>query len=282
MHPFSPVSSLELFRCIRCDFSPLASSQTTSTLSAPRLSPNSKVYCTNCGATYPVLNCGAVDFLGKSYHPWQLTPAQAIAHNAPFAWSYERLWRTNALTLLSGEAFPPEREATLLRNLVDLSGPVLDLGAASGLWSRWLLEQTPSATVIALENSAPLLEEAAKRSRPEWQNYSLVRARAEQLPFRDSGFTTVMSGGSLNELSLKETLAEVARVLKPGGSFVSMHIGAVSGWGHPLQQLISQVGMEFYSQSNMKDALSQVGLSVTRYLSFGAIVFLTASPPPIR
>ena len=278
MSLFPLTSSLEFYRCPTCGHVPMALNTPSDSPSVTlRIPANSQIYCPNCGKIYRLLKCGAIDFLGARFNPWQLTPAQAIAHNPPFAWSYERLWRTHALSLLSGESFPPEREASLLRSLVNPAGPILDLAAASGLWSRWLLEQAPESTIFALEHSAPLLEEAAERALPTWPNYSIVRAQAENLPFADRVFSTVMSGGSLNELPLEETVSEIARVLKPGGTFVSMHIQVVSGWGSPLQQAIALSGMNFYSEAYMRQILSSAGLTVSRYLAFGAIVFLTAT-----
>ncbi|WP_017324242.1 class I SAM-dependent methyltransferase [Synechococcus sp. PCC 7336] len=265
--PVSP--PLPLYRCLSCSYSPLLPAR-----KSPALFADDTAYCAQCGRTYSLLPSGAIDCLGD--RPLALTPAQAIAQNIPFAWAYERLWRTNALTLLSGQPFSSQREADILNELAGNADPILDLAAASGYWSRLLLAARPKTTIVALEISAPLLAEAAQRARPEWPHYSFARARAEALPFKNDAFAAVMSGGSLNELPFESTLAEVARVLQPQGKFVSMHIQTVAGLGHILQQAIAPSGMRFYSQSELRQQFQAVGLNIARYLEFGAIVFVQA------
>jgi len=261
---------VHLYRCLSCGQEGLS-------LPPPR-EPGlvvDRVYCPRCGQVYLILPSGAVDFLATS-PALSLTPAQAIAHLPGFAWGYDRLWRPWALSLLSGESFGSEREGRLLAELVGEADPVLDLGTAGGYWSRLLLARDPQRTVIGLDNAAGVLAEAAQQAQPHWQHYSLVRAQAEQLPLASSAFGAVISGATLNEVPLDPCLREVARILRSGGVFVSMHSQQVQGWGQTVQHWLEATGLRFFSADQLRQHFAQVGLRLERYLSFGWVAFVQA------
>lgn len=264
---------LDLMQCLNCSHTPL--SQSGNDGKGDALSYQ-RIFCSNCGQTYAISASGAIDFLSDEGFVNHLTPAQIIAHNPFFAWSYERVWRGNALSLLAGTSFSDRRESDLLNSWVEDATPILDLAAAAGYWSRMVLRRHPDVTLVALDNSAPLLAEAAQQTRARWPHYSLVRASAERLPFGDRTFAAVLSGGSLNELPVSQTLSEVARVLKPGGTFISMHVRQVNDWGSMFQQMWRWGGLQFFSEADIRRQFDTVGLEVQRYLVFGAIVFVNA------
>ena len=91
-------------------------------------------------------------------------------------------------------------------------GAVLDVGCGTG---RNLPLLRPGVRVIGLELSADALARARRRA----PGVPLVQGDAEALPFRSGVFDTVMSG--LVFCSVPDAargLAEVKRVLKPGGA----------------------------------------------------------------
>lgn len=261
---------VHLYRCLSCGREGLTQSPGREQGSAA-----DRVYCPSCGQIYPITASGAVDFIGSS-SDLHLTPAQAIAHLPGFAWGYDRLWRPWALSLLTGESFGSERESQLLAELVGEEDPILDLGTAGGYWSRLILARDPQRTVVGLDNAAGVLAEAAQQAQPHWQHYSLMRARAEQLPLASGTFGAVISGATLNELPLDPCLREIARVLRPGGAFVSMHSQQVQGWGQMVQQWLEATGLHFFSETQLREHLQQVGLQLERYLSLGWVAFVRA------
>lgn len=88
---------------------------------------------------------------------------------------------------------------------------VVDLASGSGPMSRELAQ--PGRTVVGLDLSEHELKLAAERGPGPW-----VRGDALKLPFRDGSVDVVTSSMGLVVVTpLAELLAEVARVLRPGG-----------------------------------------------------------------
>ncbi len=88
---------------------------------------------------------------------------------------------------------------------------VVDLASGSGGVSRELTQ--PGRTVVGLDLSTDELALAAERGPGPW-----VQADALRLPFRDGSVDVVTSSMGLVVVTpLHELLAEVARVLRPGG-----------------------------------------------------------------
>lgn len=125
-------------------------------------------------------------------------------------------------------AYRDEAEAAqavaLLERLAPLgSGPLLDLGCGEGRHLESLA--APGRRVIGLDLSPDMLAAAARRLAREQaagRSAALVRADMRELPVRGGACTAVLSlftafgyFGSLQEHA--GLLAEVARVLRPGG-----------------------------------------------------------------
>lgn len=88
---------------------------------------------------------------------------------------------------------------------------VLDLASGSGPMTREL--ERPGRTVVGLELSAGELALAARRSPGPW-----VQGDVLALPFADESISAVTSSMGLVVVTpLGQVLAEIARVLKPGG-----------------------------------------------------------------
>jgi malonyl-CoA O-methyltransferase len=141
---------------------------------------------------------------------------------------------------------------------------VLDLGAGTGEASRALVAAYPQARVIALDSSPGMLRAAARKSRL-FRKFARVRADAERLPLASASVDLVFSNLLLHWLShLKPALAEVRRVLKPGGLFACSTVGPDT-----LQELrVAWAQVDDYSHVNrfldlhdVGDALVQAGFA---------------------
>jgi SAM-dependent methyltransferase len=107
------------------------------------------------------------------------------------------------------------------RLLGDVAGrDVLEVGCGSAPCARWLTAQ--GARVTALDLSAGMLRYAAAANEATGIDLPLVRANAERLPFASGTFDIACSAfGAIPFVAdLPGTFREVARVLRPGGSWV--------------------------------------------------------------
>ncbi len=107
------------------------------------------------------------------------------------------------------------------RLLGDVAGKdVLEVGCGSAPCARWLATQ--GANVTAFDLSAGMLRYAAAANEATSIDVPLVRANAERMPFASGSFDVACSafGAVPFVADLPGTFREVARVLRPGGSWV--------------------------------------------------------------
>jgi SAM-dependent methyltransferase len=99
-------------------------------------------------------------------------------------------------------------------------GLVLEIGTGTGIVAEALLASAPQVTGLAgVDISAPMLAHAARRIPGR-----ALRASALRLPFGPATFDAVVAVHLLHLVpDLGATLAEAARVLRPGGRFVAVH-----------------------------------------------------------
>lgn len=130
---------------------------------------------------------------------------------------YDRLNRLLSLGLDRGW-----RRAAV-RALGDIRGKsVLDVAAGSGDLALAALD-AGAARVTASDVSAVMLDAAAAKAgrRGCAERLVLVRAAAEALPFADASFAAVSAAfGARNFADLEKGLAEMRRVLEPGGQAI--------------------------------------------------------------
>jgi SAM-dependent methyltransferase len=110
-----------------------------------------------------------------------------------------------------------------LRVLGDVAGRrVLELGCGGGQWSRWLARM--DARPVGMDLSLAQLRFAATSRVGAGADVPLVNADAEHLPFADAAFDVVMCDhGAMTFADPFRTVPEVARVLRPGGTFAFCH-----------------------------------------------------------
>ena len=102
---------------------------------------------------------------------------------------------------------------------------VLDLATGSGDLARALGRACPAAMVVGADFCLPMLQ-VARRKRAK----HLVQADGLRLPFRPATFDVVtIAFGLRNMESWPDALAEMARVLKPGGHLLVLDFSVPKG-----------------------------------------------------
>lgn len=129
-----------------------------------------------------------------------------IADRAEFIWNWDspsgrrRAARRAELLAEHAEVRPGRR--------------VLELGCGTGIFLEKLAAR--GAAITGIDLSADLLGRCAARMAGA-ANVRLVRGNAMQMPFPDGSFDAVYGSSILHHLDLAAALAEVTRVLRPGG-----------------------------------------------------------------
>jgi SAM-dependent methyltransferase len=91
-------------------------------------------------------------------------------------------------------------------------GRILDVGVGTGIASQALAQG--GATIAGIDPSAGMLAQAPSRL----AKAELVRGRAEALPFADRSFDAAICADAFHEVNQPAALAELLRVVKPGGT----------------------------------------------------------------
>lgn len=117
----------------------------------------------------------------------------------------------------------PEFLLPLATALVEVGEPekALDLGTGTGVAALLVAREFPRCSVRGVDISEPMIKRASKRIGLDPDGRVSFRvADASALPYSDDSFDLV------TQLNLPPFLQETARVLRPGGSFVS-----ATSWG---------------------------------------------------
>jgi SAM-dependent methyltransferase len=114
----------------------------------------------------------------------------------------------------------PEAELGVLGDVGGLD--VLELGCGAGQWSVALAAR--AARPVGLDQSLAQLKHAVANRDAARVAVPLVAASGEAVPFRDASFDVVFCDhGAMSFCDPRVTVAEVARLLRPGGRLAFCH-----------------------------------------------------------
>ncbi|XP_010534070.1 PREDICTED: uncharacterized methyltransferase At1g78140, chloroplastic-like [Tarenaya hassleriana] len=202
---------------------------------------------------------------------------------------YERGWRQSFIW----GGFPgPEREFEMAKDYLKpaLGGKIIDASCGSGMFSRLFARSGLFSQVIALDYSENMLRQCYEFVNQE-ENFPkekivLVRADISRLPFLSGSVDAVHAGAALHCWpSPASAVAEVSRVLRPGGVFV-----ATTFINEPLsfipfsrnirQGVIRYSGSHFFlSERELEDVCRACGLVGFNCVRNGPFIMLSATKP---
>jgi len=160
------------------------------------------------------------------------TPSHSIHHAAAEG------YQANADRYVKGRPDYPPEITTWLRDTIGLHAgmTVIDLGAGTGKFTPRLLET--GAQVIAVEPVAQMLEKLSA----VLPQVKTLAGTAESIPLPDESVDAVVCAQSFHWFATARALAEIQRILKPGGKLGlvwNMRAARVS-WVRKLNQIVDR------------------------------------------
>lgn len=148
------------------------------------------------------------------------------------------------------------------------AGKVLELGAGAAA-NLALYDRALAASVTGIEPSPEMAALARKHMQPADRDFfQLVEARAEQLPFADASFDTVVTTFTLCTVADQaQALREARRVLKPGGRLLFLEHGlapheSTRRWQHRIDPVWCRLAGGCHLVRPVTDAIAAAGFHV--------------------
>jgi ubiquinone/menaquinone biosynthesis C-methylase UbiE len=190
----------------------------------------------------------------------------------------ETLLVNNPFRALSQRYF----EAPLFRRMAgSLEGArVLEIGCGRGAGVDALLCQLNAARVYAIDLDWAQIRRAQKRLAHESYRVTLAIADAERLPFPAASFDAVADFGILHHVpGWRSAVAEIARVLKPGGRFLFGELTAAALNRRIYKLLLEHPETNRFSEADFVAELTAHGMRLMagpRRVLFGDIFIAAA------
>jgi arsenite methyltransferase len=148
-------------------------------------------------------------------------------------------------------------------------GIVLDVGSGPGNVTASLARAAgPDGLALGVDISEPMLARAV--SAEAGPQVGFLRADAQRLPLRDNTVDAVVSMAVLQLIpDPVAALAEMARVLRPGGRLAVMV--PTAGRAATLWRMLPNTGVYFFGDDELGDILEDHGFVSVRTKSFGTI-----------
>jgi len=223
---------------------------------------------------------------GENMADSRTTPlAQRAMESAAIVRIYEsRLWRRSLLArLMLGLPFEREYQLILESTRLDAASDVLDLACGSGIYSRPFARAAGGGRVVGLDLSPAMLAHARRlAAKDRLGNLFFVRGDAQRLPFPAGSFDLVNCCGALHLFpEPARALAEVWRVLQPGGRFTAAVVRRGAGALGLLAGLLRRFGVVSFSPRELEIKLHEAGFDDLRVHHARALWLVVSARKPV-
>ena len=155
---------------------------------------------------------------------------------------------------------------------------VLDIGCGTGTLITLVKRLHPDADVVGLDPDPAALDRAKHKARRAGITVQLDRGFADELPYTEQSFDRVLSSFMFHHLETdkkEQTLREVRRVLKPGGSLYLLDFGGPeSGAGGLLARFLhSRHRLKDNDNGRILALMENAGFAAPRISGHGALLF---------
>ena len=147
-------------------------------------------------------------------------------------------------------------------------GKVFELGCGAGA-NQALYDSTKVTSFTAIEPSSTLLEFARQAAAKKGWEAEIRSGLGENIPFPDESFDTVVCTFTMcSVLDQARSLAELRRILKPGGTFLFAEHGRspdanIARWQERIDPLWSRLMGNCHLSRPVTAAIEKAGFSVT-------------------
>lgn len=231
--------------------------------------------CRACARRYPG-DRGWLDFL-PDLRPRSDRLGPRLMHSPALARVYERAWRPLFITAASGGLpdYAEEFEHVLSALSPATGAAIVDLSCGPGFTGRRLAETGQFERVWGLDWSLPMLARAAATNRGAMR---LVRGDVSRLPFQTGGLAGAHAGAAFHVWpDPGSAVAEVGRVLRPGGAFVASTFAHTTGLRRRLEVLFKTVAqIHVFEVSELRGMLAAHGLHEFRSERRGSLILFWA------
>ncbi len=134
-----------------------------------------------------------------------------------------------------------KRHTASIASAAQRQGPGLDVATGTGDLAFTLGEQPDVDSVVGIDLSRPMLKVASRKAkeRSPGTPVSFMEADALALPFADDSFLCATSSFALRNVEdVEKCLAEMVRVVRPGGRVAVLELSPVKGRS-PLKPLVN-------------------------------------------
>jgi len=154
---------------------------------------------------------------------------------------------------------------------------VLDIGCGTGTLVALIKLQYPAVEVVGIDPDPKALARAAKKIKKAGVAVELDQGFADDLPYADESFDRVVSSFMFHHLEAgnrENTLREVRRVLRPGGSLHLLDFAGMEGHGHRgIGAHLHSRRMKDNSDNKILKLMTQAGFPESEKLSEGGVFF---------